>query len=179
MAPEPAARTDRVRSVVRSLLLGGGAALGVLVAGAGCLIPLPLEQATQPDAGEMLVIKGAQPKPFGTFTITSEGDNFLTLSVDVATQSPAVGGLLYRQINGTCCELDPINTEFGGQGITAPTSDPGRWTISFPVQPCLRGLKTAYLVPVIASGGIVSISGNDYIAKGEVERTHYWTVLCP
>lgn len=167
---------------MRSLLLGGGAALCALTAGAGCLIPLPLEQATQPDAGEMLVIKGAQPKPFGTFSVTSSSMLF-TLFVDVATLSPTVKGLLYQQVNGTCCELELDNssvTHFIDEGKTEPTSDPGRWTISFLVQPCSQStLKTVYLVPVIASGGIVLQGDQTFLAKGEVDQTHYWTVNCP
>lgn len=165
---------------MRSLLLGGGAALCALVAGAGCLIPLPLEQESQPDAGDTLAIKGAQPK-LGTIPLMSSSAVF-ELIVDVATENPAVKGLLYKQINGTCCELEPDNplvTAFIDEGKTDATSDPGRWTITFTVQPCSQStLKTIYLVPVIASGGIV-LQGDEFIAKGEVDRTHYWTVICP
>lgn len=157
--------------------------LCALVVGAGCLIPLPLEQEGQPDAGEMLLIKGAQPKPFGTFSVMLEGEKF-SLDVDVATESPTVAGQLYRQVNGTCCELDPMSTSvtnFLGGGTTNPTSDPGRWTISFPVQPCGQNApKTVYLVPVIASGGFFyDMQRNEFIARGEVDRSHYWTVTCP
>lgn len=154
--------------------------LCVLATGAGCLIPLPLEQEAQPDAGETVVIKGAQPK-LGTIPVTGSSMLF-TLSVDVATDSSMVKGLLYQQVNGTCCELEPDNlsvTRFIDEGKTEPTSDPGRWTISFVVQPCsLFTLKTVYLVPVIASGGFV-LQGDQFLAKGEVDRTHYWTVICP
>ena len=72
-------------------------------------------------------------------------------------------------------------TNAAAEGKTYPTSDPGRWTITFQVQPCARPVpKTVYLVPVIASGGVFyDTQRKEFIALGEVDRTHYWTVTCP
>lgn len=151
---------------------------------AGCLVPLPLEQQTPTDGGQLLVVKGANPS-FGTraFMQQYQSDSF---DIDVISESPNVAGRLYLQGNGKCCELDvtkPESTRYLLDGTTeALSSNPGRYTIRFrTVVPCSHFLTVSpvFLVPVIASGGF---SSKDPIApngQGEIDDTHYWTVTCP
>ena len=50
------------------------------------------------------------------------------------------------------------------------------------VLPCATGFagSIAYVVPVVASGGFVDgPSGIRPEGLGEVDRSHYWTVICP
>jgi hypothetical protein len=155
--------------------------LGGVAACAGCLIPLPLEQEHLPDAGEMLVVKGAQPA-FGTLR-PDIPQRAYQLGIDVVTENPNVAGRLYQQVNGTCCEIDLTKTDatfFLGNSSTSATSSPGRYSVNFStVLPCQGQKGIIYLIPVIASNGFRNNMAIEPDGLGEIDRTHYWTIFCP
>ena len=153
---------------------------------AGCLVPQSLMEETGSDGGTQLIVKGAQP-PFGTIrpTQTLDGYNF---QIDVISSSPMVAGRLYAQLSGDCCDLniDDVNiARFLYSGTaTALGSESLRYTIDFrqTFPPCTLGFagKMGYLIPVLATGGFRDDPkpfSPDGI--GEVDRSHYWTVICP
>lgn len=156
---------------------------------AACLVPIPLEQVATSDGGQILEVTGANPA-FGTQRPTSGGEPFI-YEVDVISDSPSVAGRLYAQLNGSCCDLDVDDRKVtyphqsgttmavgAGAGATA------RYTINFPqvVRPCTLGFAgtVVYLVPVLASGGFQDgPNGFRPEGNGVVDRSHYWTVICP
>jgi hypothetical protein len=166
---------------VTSLLL-----LPPLLCEAGCLIPIPLEQQVSTDGGNNLLVRAAIP-PFGTQRATSILEKY-SYQVDVLTDSTEVAARLYLQLNGTCCDLNVDNpnvTRFN-QEAQARAVDPttGSYSMVFNQQvlPCATGFagSIAYVVPVVASGGFVDgPSGIRPEGLGEVDRSHYWTVICP
>ena len=152
----------------------------------GCLIPIPLEQQATTDGGRTLQVKAAIP-PFGTQRATS----ILEISadqVDVITDSADIAARLYLQINGTCCDLNidnPNVTRWSQQAqAQAVDSATGSYSLVFsqPVLQCTMVPAGAivYVVPVIASGGFSDFQmGVRPDGLGEVDRSHYWTVICP
>lgn len=170
--------------------LGTGLRLGLgvgLALSAGCLVPIPLEQQSTSDGGQLLVVTGAMPA-FGTQRATTSLDKY-NYQVDVLTDSSQVAGRLFIQLSGNCCDLN-VDTMGGArflQNAEAPHPiEPGsqRYTIDFrqPLQPCLQGVSgpVGFIVPVIASGGFIDgPSGVRPEGIGQVDRSHYWTVFCP
>jgi hypothetical protein len=163
---------------------GLGLCAGLLL-GPGCLVPLPLSQEMPTDGGTLLEVTGANP-PFGTQGPLMRTDPF-NFQVDVTSDSPSVVGRLYVQVNGSCCDLNVDNsniTRFLQEADTLPVNPgSGRYTIDFrqTVLPCNLGFSasTAYVVPVLASGGFVDgPRGFRPEGKGIVDRGHYWTVIC-
>lgn len=165
--------------------LGQIAVLSV-VGQVGCLIPIPLEQQVTTDGGLSLQVKAAIP-PFGTQRATSILEKY-TYQVDVVTGSADVAARLYLQINGTCCDLNidnPNVTRWSQQAqAQAVDATTGSYSMVFsqPVLPCTMVPAGAivYVVPVIASGGFADFQmGVRPDGLGEVDRSHYWTVICP
>ena len=160
--------------------------LHALLSQTGCLVPVPLSEQTPSDGGTTLIVKGAQP-PFGTIRPTQARDGY-NFQVDVISSSPTVVGRLYAQISGDCCDLniDDFNVaRFLYSGDATPLGTDGlRYTIDFrqTFPPCTLGFagKMGYLIPVLATGGFRDDPkpfSPDGI--GEVDRSHYWTVICP
>ncbi|MBP6607935.1 MAG: hypothetical protein KA258_00010 [Deltaproteobacteria bacterium] len=160
--------------------------VGLTSLGSGCLIPIPLEQQVTTDGGRYLQVKAAIP-PFGTQRATSILEKY-SYQVDVVTDSPDVAARLYVQLNGTCCDLNldnPNITRYFQQAQVAVV-DPaaGSYSLVFSQQvlPCATGFagSIAYVVPVVASGGFADGPvGVRPEGLGEVDRSHYWTVICP
>lgn len=160
--------------------------LPALVNTSGCLVPQSLVEESGTDGGTLLIVKGAQP-PFGTIhpTQTLDGYNF---QIDVISTSPAVAGRLYAQISGDCCDLniDDANiARFLYSGTATPLGNESlRYTIDFrqTFPPCTLGFagKMGYLIPVLATGGFRD-DPKPFSPEGigEVDRSHYWTVICP
>jgi hypothetical protein len=160
--------------------------LPALLATSGCLVPQSLSEESGTDGGTLLIVKGAQP-PFGTIhpTQTLDGYNF---QIDVISTSPSVAGRLYAQISGDCCDLniDDANiARFLYSGTATPLgNDSLRYTIDFrqTFPPCTLGFagKMGYLIPVLATGGFRD-DPKPFSPEGigEVDRSHYWTVICP
>lgn len=165
------------------------AALALLVCAlTGCLVPIPLEQQNTSDGGQPLRVVGALPA-FGTTRAMGMLDTYM-YQVDLLTDSPNVVGRLYFQLNGTCCELAVNNTNitrYVQQSSELHAVDPpgsGRYTLSFSqkVLPCAQGISgPVYVVPVIAADGFVddASGGINPEGRGETDRSHYWTVICP
>jgi len=152
----------------------------------GCLIPIPLEQQANSDGGKQLSVNAAIP-PFGTQRATSILEKY-SYQVDVLTESVDVAARLYLQLNGTCCDLNldnPNVTRFYQQAqaqVVDPTVGSYSMVFSQQVLPCATGFagSIAYVVPVVTSGGFVDgPSGFRPEGLGEVDRSHYWTVICP
>jgi hypothetical protein len=168
-----------------SRMLGHIAVLSLAVQ-IGCLIPIPLEQQVTTDGGRSLQVKAAIP-PFGTQRATSILEKY-AYQVDVVSDSADVAARLYLQINGTCCDLNidnPNVTRWSQQAqAQAVDSSTGSYSMVFsqPVLPCTMVPAGAmvYVVPVIASGGFADFQmGVRPDGLGEVDRSHYWTVICP
>lgn len=154
--------------------------------GAGCLIPQSLTEDVPSDGGTLLIVKGSSP-PFGTIhpAETLDGYNF---QIDVISSTPNVAARLYAQLRGDCCNLniEDMNTaRFLYTGTaTALGTESGRYTIDFrqPFPPCTLGFagKMGYLIPVLATGGFRDdLKPFSPEGIGEVDRSHYWTVICP
>lgn len=160
--------------------------LSNLLGAAGCLVPQSLFEESGTDGGTLLIVKGAQP-PFGTIhpTQTLDGYNF---QIDVISSSPNVAGRLYAQLSGDCCDLniDDVNiARFLYSGTATPLGNESlRYTIDFrqTFPPCTLGFagKMGYLIPVLATGGFRD-DPKPFSPEGigEVDRSHYWTVICP
>ena len=152
----------------------------------GCLIPQSLSEDSPSDGGTLLIVKGASP-PFGTIhpAETLDGYNF---QIDVISSTPAVAARLYAQLRGDCCNLniEDMNTArflYSGTA-TALGSEGQRYTIDFrqPFPPCTLGFagKMGYLIPVLATGGFRDdLKPFSPEGIGEVDRSHFWTVICP
>lgn len=151
----------------------------------GCVIPIPLEPQTATDGGDRLLVRAAIP-PFGSLRATSLLEKY-SFQVDVQAGSENVAARLYLQVNGTCCELnlDNPNVTRWSQQATAQTTDTaqGSYSLLFtqPVLPCtmVPAGAVVYAVPVIASGGFADRNGVRPEGQGEVDRSHYWTIICP
>lgn len=152
----------------------------------GCLIPQGLTEDLPSDGGTQLIVKGASP-PFGTIhpAETLDGYNF---QIDVISSTPTVAARLYAQLRGDCCNLniEDMNTArflYSGTA-TALGAEGQRYTIDFrqPFPPCTLGFagKMGYLIPVLATGGFRDdLKPFSPEGIGEVDRSHYWTVICP
>lgn len=167
-------------------------AVAISLPSAGCLVPLPLEQEAAPDGGLLLQVIDSDPK-FGVQSLTKSTDQ-VQYQLDVLTDSPQVKGRLYVQLNGTCCDLgvdatpptarfllqaDPRLIEMGMQ-----TGSMDRYTIDFSqrVQPCNMSASSSlvFMVPVVATEGFADgTTGYHPEGLGTVDRSHYWTVICP
>ena len=160
--------------------------LPALLGAGGCLVPQNLAEESGSDGGTLLIVKGSQPA-FGTIrpTQTLDGYNF---QIDVISTSPTVAGRLYAQLSGDCCDLniDDVNiARFLYSGTATPLgTDSLRYTIDFrqTFPPCTLGFagKMGYLIPVLATGGFRD-DPKPFSPEGigEVDRSHYWTVICP
>ena len=148
-------------------------------------MPLPLQQQNSADGGQLLIVTSAEPQ-FGT-QLAPSLTYASTYRIDVISDSPSVAGRLYRQVDGTCCELDITKsgqTRFLQQAqVTRVAPDKNLYSVDFnnPVVLCDQGLpagSTIFIVPVVASGGFIP-SPVLPDGMGMVDRTHYWTVRCP
>jgi len=148
-----------------------------------CLVPLPLEQQNPTDGGQLLVIKGADP-PFGFMKVLTATDT-ITFSIDIQTDSSALYGRLYLQVDQTCCKLnvsDQRVTRFVRDASDVlPGTPGGPLHMSFGlVVPCYQPAPpVVYLVPVIATGPFAGGPTESLDAQGTVDMNHFWVVGCP
>ena len=177
-------RRDPVMRAPRHLSLSCALCL-VCLPGAGCLVPLGLEQQNQVDGGLSLYVDSATP-PFGTLAAMKRNEGF-TFSLHVRSDSRTLAGRLCVQVNQSCCDLMPDNlaaTRCVGDANVVPTGDPDSFTVTFQsfFAPCGLDLTVprVYVVPVLASQGFDSSTGMLGIRGfGTIDKNHYWSVLCP
>lgn len=147
-------------------------------------------QAEQPvvaDGGRLLFVSGAAP-PFGVLSSLGNLAKPFIFTVHVQSDSANLDGRLCVELDDECCLLrpqDPEKTRCFGKSRVGPTGSPVGvdYEVSFPVfAPCAQlgplG-RTAYVVPVLATGGFDDSDGILGVdGRGTVDKSHFWSVLC-
>ena len=151
---------------------------------AGCLVPLPLSADNSVDGGSLLVVTDRTMPPFGT-QVAMGGNAKFDYTLDVQTDNQTLDARLYAQVDGNCCELDVMNSQkihiLRDEPFMLTEVDPGHFRIRFiDVRPCqsVPPKATAYVIPVVATGGFVGDSSEPPEAVGTLNKNHYWSVQC-